>query len=92
MKIKRVVAALSVMGILCAGVAVVSLRAAEQKPTPNAKAPPPAARAPGVNPASPAPKPSLGGPEDDATIKDDPTVAPDSQESADSSVSFPADI
>ncbi len=88
MKAKQVVMALSVVGIIGAGVAVMSLRAAEQKPVPEAQAPRPAA----AKPVASAQKPPAGAPEEDATIKDDPTVAPDSQESADNSVSFPADI
>jgi hypothetical protein len=31
-------------------------------------------------------------PEETATLRDDPTVAPDSQESADNAVTFPSDI
>lgn len=91
MKAKQIVMALSVVGIIGAGAAVMSLRAAEQKPVPAAKAQPAPQPAP-AKPAAPAQKPPAGAPEEDATIKDDPTVAPDSQESADNSVSFPADI
>jgi hypothetical protein len=50
----------------------------------------------GANPALPAgsakqhPPPSA--PEESATIKDDPTTAPDPSQSADNNVSFPTDI
>ncbi|HEY4213241.1 MAG TPA: hypothetical protein VGM84_17305 [Steroidobacteraceae bacterium] len=91
MRTKQVVVALSVLGIVCAGGAAMSLRAAEQKPVPAAKAAP-ASQPTAAKPAAPAQKPPAGAPEEDATIKDDPTVAPDPQQSADSSVSFPADI
>jgi len=42
-----------------------------------------------------APPPSLSKPqvpEESATIKDDPTIAPDPKQSADNNVSFPTDI
>ena len=93
MKARQIAVALSVLGISCAGGAVMSLRAAEQKPAPAAAAKAQSATPPvAAKPAAPAQKPPAGAPEEDATIKDDPTVAPDSQESADNSVSFPADI
>lgn len=47
-------------------------------------------RATAQNADAPAPKPSVA--EESATIQDDPTVAPDSNQSADNNVSFPVDI
>jgi hypothetical protein len=41
---------------------------------------------------SPALRPPASAPEETATIHDDPTVAPDSQDSADNAVTFPSDI
>jgi hypothetical protein len=50
---------------------------------------PPAAKAPATKlPAPGAPQV----PEESATIRDDPTIAPDPKQSADNSVSFPNDI
>ncbi len=37
-------------------------------------------------------RPPPSAPEESATIADDPTIAPDAAQSADHSVSFPADI
>jgi hypothetical protein len=68
--------------------------------TPQA-APPPvraASNAAAANPTAgkPAAKPPAPGapqvPEESATIRDDPTIAPDPKQSADNSVSFPNDI
>lgn len=97
---------LLLLGVVCAWSVGASLRAAEQTSTPAAAparapaaAPTPAA-APSTPPAS-APSASPGGhhsaseptvPEPTATIRDDPTIAPDPQESADNNVSFPNDI
>lgn len=47
-------------------------------------------RAVAQNAESPAAKPTAE--EESATIKDDPTVAPDPKQSADNNVSFPVDI
>jgi hypothetical protein len=57
------------------------------KSTPLA-ATPPAAKAPAVKPPAPG-APQV--PEESATIRDDPTIAPDPKQSADNSVSFPND-
>ncbi len=100
---KRTILTIGLIGVLGMGAAIVSLRAAEQKAAPTAAqtaatapaARPPAADAPAApSTAKPAPqaKPPASAPEESATIKDDPTVAPDPQESADNSVTFPADI
>jgi hypothetical protein len=76
--------------------------AAGAQASPTAKGPQdagPKSNSAGQQPASGAP--ATGGhqsasapqvPEESATIHDDPTVAPDPQESADNNVSFPADI
>jgi hypothetical protein len=69
--------ALSVMALL--GAAVVRLRAAEQNFAPAV-----------VN--SVKQHPPASAPEESATIKDDPTTAPDPSQSADNNVSFPTDI
>jgi hypothetical protein len=69
--------ALSVMVLL--GAAVVRLRAAEQNFEP--------AAANSIKQHPPA-----SAPEESATIKDDPTTAPDPSQSADNNVSFPTDI
>jgi hypothetical protein len=69
------------------GAAFVTLRAAEQV---TAQAAPPATLAKPTLPPPSHPAPSA--PEESATIADDPTTAPDPSQSADNTVSFPADI
>ncbi len=55
--------------------------------------PPPTLASPGsVPPATTPANPAPSAPEESATIRDDPTVAPDPRENADNSVTFPADI
>jgi hypothetical protein len=49
---------------------------------------PPAAKAPAAKPPAPG-APQV--PEESATIRDDPTIAPDPKQSADNSVSYPND-
>jgi outer membrane biosynthesis protein TonB len=78
-----------------AGGVFVTLRAAEptsEVPAAAQPAPPTAGdkSAPGTKP--PSTKPPSTKPRARAPIVDEPTVAPDSQDSADNSVSFPADI
>lgn len=84
--------ALSVIALF--GVAVVTLRAAETSGAGTGSAG--ASTAAGGNTAVPAgsPKqhPPASAPEESATIKDDPTTAPDPSQSADNNVSFPTDI
>jgi hypothetical protein len=88
-----------------AGGVFVTLRAAEptsEVPAAAQPAPPTAGdkSAPGTKPPStkppstkpPSTKPPSTKPRARAPIVDEPTVAPDSQDSADNSVSFPADI
>ena len=74
--------------VLFLGVAVVTLRAAEQATQPSA------ARATVAAPATAPVKqhPPTSAPEESATITDDPTTAPDASQSADNNVSFPIDI
>ncbi len=66
---------------------VTALAIARTAPAPTAT-PPQVATQPA--PAAAAPAPAV--PEETATLHDDPTVAPDSQESADNAVTFPSDI
>jgi len=78
-----------------AGGVFVTLRAAEPTSEAPAAAQPAAPTAgdksaPGTKP--PSTKPPSTKPRARAPIVDEPTVAPDSQDSADNSVSFPADI
>jgi hypothetical protein len=74
-------------GLVFFGAAFVTLRAAEQA---TARAAPPATLAKPTPPPPSHPAPSA--PEESATIADDPTTAPDPAQSADNTVSFPADI
>lgn len=90
--------------LICTAAGVVTLRAAEPgkpaEPSKNA----PAASAPpttttgtqsdpkAAQPAKAGDKGQQPAGEDSTTIRDDPTVAPDPQESADNNVSFPVDI
>jgi hypothetical protein len=67
--------ALSVVALL--GTAVVTLRAAEQATRATA--------------GSAKQHPPAAAPEESATIKDDPTTAPDPSQSADNNISFPTD-
>lgn len=57
---------------------------------------PSATKAAATKPAPPTAKPPAPGapqvPEESATIRDDPTIAPDPKQSADNNVSFPNDI
>jgi hypothetical protein len=75
---RRVLGVAGAVAVVCAGVAWITLHAAERGGGP----PPPAPSAPAVV----APLPGAD------TIHDDPTVAPDPKESADNNVSLPADI
>jgi hypothetical protein len=90
------------IGLLASGAAFVTLRAAEQsaQPAPAADskpAPTKDAKTAPAKDAKPAPakdaKPASQGPApgDPDSIKDDPTVAPDPQESADNAVTYPVD-
>ena len=89
-KLRRSTWILTAVVLLSSGTAIVTIRAAERaanaarpEPTPaKPVAPKTAAHAPGA--------PAV--PEESATIRDDPTIAPDPKQSADNNVSFPADI
>jgi len=73
--------------VLVAGAAVLETRAAV--------APAGAVAPPAAGPKAPAAKPPAPGapqvPEESATIRDDPTIAPDPKQSADNNISFPND-
>jgi hypothetical protein len=75
--VRRAIGIATSIIVICAGVAVLETRAAPTPAPPAAKSPP--AGAPQV-------------PEESATIRDDPTIAPDPKQSADNNVSFPSDI
>jgi len=90
-QVRRAIGILTSIAVVCAGAIVLQTRAADQQRpsvasrTDAAPAPvPPAAKAP------PAGAPQV--PEESATIRDDPTTAPDPKQSADNNVSFPSDI
>jgi hypothetical protein len=93
-KLRRSLAIIASAMALSSGALVLTTHAADQA------APPvrPASNAVAANPTAakpPAAKPSVPGapqvPEESATIRDDPTIAPDPKQSADNSVSFPND-
>lgn len=70
--------------------AAVPVRTASNAAAPGPTAPNPTAAKP---PATKAPAPGAPQvPEESATIRDDPTIAPDPKQSADNNVSFPNDI
>lgn len=82
-KLRQATGILTSILVLSAGVVALTTRAADQGTQPP-KQPVPAAK-------SPAPgAPQV--PEESATIRDDPTIAPDPKQSADNNVSFPNDI
>jgi hypothetical protein len=98
MQSSRTIWLIAVSALLIFGVVVVTLRAAEQAdplaaaPTHTPATPTNAAAASkGTPSALPIPPPAPA-PEETATISDDPMTAPDPSQSADNSVSFPADI
>jgi hypothetical protein len=87
--IRRAIGILTCVALVCGGAEVLQSRAADPA-TPNPAAAKPSAATP------PAAKPPAAGapqvPEESATIRDDPTIAPDPKQSADNNVSFPNDI
>jgi hypothetical protein len=105
-KLRRSIAILASAMALCTGALVLTTHAADQAGPPAGaqSAPAPSASsaatsAATANPAAakpPVAKPPAPGapqvPEESATIRDDPTIAPDPKQSADNSVSFPNDI
>lgn len=91
-KARRAIGILTSVVVVCAGVAVLQTRAAEQGNRPAVAKP---AVAPRPAPAKSADKSPVPGapqvPEESATIRDDPTIVPDPKQSADNNVSFPSD-
>ena len=100
-KLRRSIAILASAMALCTGALVLTTHAADQAGPPAGAQPAPAPSASSAataNPAAakpPVAKPPAAGapqvPEESATIRDDPTIAPDPKQSADNSVSFPND-
>jgi hypothetical protein len=102
--IRRVIGILTSVAIVCSGVLVLESRAADEGSRPAAvkpvaaAVPAPVKAAAGKSPTADAKaaKPPAPGapqvPEESATIRDDPTIAPDPKQSADNNVSFPSDI
>ena len=93
-KLRRSLAIIASAVALSSGALVLTTHAADQVAPPAR----PASNVVPVNPATvkpPAAKPPAPGapqvPEESATIRDDPTIAPDPKQSADNSVSFPND-
>jgi hypothetical protein len=80
-QVRRAIGILTSIVVLCAGAVVLQTRAADESHPPatsrDKTAPPPGA-------------PQV--PEESATLRDDPTIAPDPKQSADNNVSFPSDI
>jgi hypothetical protein len=90
---RKLVAVLTSLVVLSLGAVILTTHAADQKPTaPPAAAPtaPAATAKPNTPKAAPPGAPQV--PEESATIRDDPTIAPDPKQSADNNVSFPNDI
>jgi hypothetical protein len=90
-QVRRAIGILTSIAITCAGVVVLQTRAADESHPPvtnrDKTAPAPAL------PAAKSPPPGAPQvPEESATIRDDPTIAPDPKQSADNNVSFPSDI
>jgi hypothetical protein len=99
-KLRRSIAIVTSAMVLAIGAAVLTTHAADQGRTPagaqstrtaatSTPAPPSAAKPSAVKPPAPG-APQV--PEESATIRDDPTIAPDPKQSADNNVSFPNDI
>ena len=89
---RKLIAVLTSLIVLSSGAVILTTYAADQKPpatTPAATTAPPAAK-PATPKAAPPGAPQV--PEESATIRDDPTIAPDPKQSADNNVSFPNDI
>jgi hypothetical protein len=94
--VRRMMALIASVAALSTGALVLTSHAADQPTSPAAAQP-----APGTAPASSAGHTATNTPvkpgapqvpEESATIRDDPTIAPDPKQSADNSVSFPNDI
>ena len=104
---RRMIALMASVAALSIGAVILTTHAADQGPRPAAGATPPstaghraslapgnvATNTPANSPTAPVAKPGAPQvPEESATIRDDPTIAPDPKQSADNSVSFPNDI
>ena len=87
--VRRAIGILTSIAIICAGVVVLQTRAADENHPPVTKRDK-AAPATALPAAPPPGAPQV--PEESATIRDDPTIAPDPKQSADNNVSFPSDI
>jgi hypothetical protein len=90
---RRTIALIAALAALSTGTVILTSHAADQAPPANVSANAPTHV--GALTGATAPKPTAGAPqvpEESATIRDDPTIAPDSKQSADNSVSFPNDI
>ena len=86
---------LTTVVLLSAGTAIVAIGAAEPTTVRGAAeaAPPKSTAAKPVTPQAATPAPGAPPmPEESATIRDDPTIAPEPRQSADNNVSFPSDI
>jgi len=77
--------------VLGAGFAGLRAVAQNAPATPPPKAEAPKAEAP-AKPAAPSRRPSADDADSAQAIEDDPTVAPDPEESADNNITFPIDI
>jgi len=107
-QVRRVIGILTSIAILGAGAVVLQTRAADESHPSAAKLPLPGAGgigsggvgngpgAGGIGSGGMRGGPGAPGapqvPEESATIRDDPTIAPDPKQSADNNVSFPSDI
>jgi hypothetical protein len=83
---RKLIAVLISVVVLSSGAAILIARAADQKPPTTA----PVAAKPTAPKSAPPGAPQV--PEESATLRDDPTIAPDPKQSADNNVSFPNDI
>lgn len=99
-KIRRTIAIVTSAMALAIGAVVLTTQAADQGSPPagaqptrpaaiSTPAPPSGAKPGALKPPAPG-APQV--PEESATIRDDPTIAPDPKQSADNNVSFPNDI
>ena len=83
---RKLIAVLTSVIGLSSGAAILIARAADQRPPTTA----PVAAKPTAPKSAPPGAPQV--PEESATIRDDPTIAPDPKQSADNNISFPNDI
>jgi hypothetical protein len=103
-KLRRSIVVLASATAIVSGALILTAHAADQASAPTGAQPagvvrstpaPPASNTAAAKPTAPAAKSPVPGapqvPEESATIRDDPTIAPDPKQSADHSVSFPND-